>query len=68
LVEFTAVERPEDGVLGGEPGSVVLTGEELLAADGVWLDSSARLLARVVSVSAAAPADHRVDGGTRCAL
>jgi len=65
----TLITPPLDGILDGitvrrlfraardagwSTRSAVLTGEELLAADGVWLASSARLLAPVVSIDAVA--------------
>ena len=64
---------PQDGILAGitvrrlfrsaaeagwHTGTATLTAEHLYAADGVWLASSARLLAPVVSISGVARTDR----------
>lgn len=61
----TLITPPGDGILDGitvrrllraadaagwTTGTAVLSGEQLLAADGVWLASSARLLAPVIAI------------------
>ena len=43
---------------GWRTATAVLTAEDLRKADGVWLASSARLLAPVISVDGAALVDH----------